>query len=343
MFLYRRAWQVESCLFNLLNTRHAADYNAFLSWVGRGITVLERKLQIVTGFAAPDFEADPDEHGNIPTRIKDDAAYLYVRYERSPSCAFRPPWKAENGYLVAFGAEAPKGATVHMVSEEEIDGAIDDHIVIPARPPKAPKKKAIDKVVAGAKTAIATAVLNQLGVDVTGVPEWMIKTAGGNIDAITAVQRQGRMVKGISMGARKKPEPVADMVKKRVAKAKTIDEKIDVAARAAVATVQEKANQEAMDNLRETAMKAAGKAAKGIVTRMKELPDGTKHMAAFLLAEHERDPKKAEAIFKKIMTERPEVATDVPTLLQKLRLAAIGPREAKKKAAGKAPVAKKKE
>lgn len=325
MFLYRRAWQVEHCLFNLLNTQHAADYNALLTWIGRGINILERKLQIVTGFAAPDFEAGPDEHGNIPTRIKDDAAYMFVRYERSPACPFHPVWKADRSSLAAFGVEgdpdAPKADLPPWEGGEEDD---EEHIVIAAPPPK-PPKKGVDKVVAKAKETIAKATRNQLGVDLAGVPDEMLELVGR--DNVTAVKKERDGSVTLSVGGK----PVADLTAKRVAKAKTIDEKVTIAADAAVREI-------------DAIVKAsAGKLAKDLVARMSTVPNKDEHLAAFLLGEHERAPKKAEAIFKKILAERPDVAPDVATFLQRLRLTAAGQGRAKKKAAGKAPVAGKKE
>jgi hypothetical protein len=212
MFLLRRALQVEYCLFNLLNTRHAADYNAFLSFVGQGITIKERKLQIVTGFVSPDFEAGPDENGNLPMRIKDDAAYLYVTYTKSPTCPWQPPWPASRSMFDKLNKHVEEESDrVQTPRSEDIDDAIeglsgdDEHIVIPEAPPPKPRAKkvtGVDKAIRDAGKIIHEKKLNQHGVDVSGIPKFML-VGDVSLDDITAVKRDHGGVTGITVGGKK--------------------------------------------------------------------------------------------------------------------------------------------
>lgn len=222
MFLYRRALQQEASFFNLVVGSHASDYNALLSYVGRGITILERKYMMVTGFAAPDFAGEPDERGNYDIRVKDDAFYVYVRYEKTTTCPFinsHPADQFKRATTLPAGAKEVTETEFQdalasrpiddLLEGEELPFDTDDHIVIQEPPPK-PKKngRGLTKAVNEAKDIVAMKKappkLNKHGVDVSGVPKFML-VGETTLDDITAVKRDRNGVKGISVGGKPKP------------------------------------------------------------------------------------------------------------------------------------------
>jgi hypothetical protein len=218
----RRRLPTRAALFNMMKPSHENLLNAILAEDGRTITVIERKPFMVTGFAAPDFDAEMEKGEPMPTRIKDDAFYYFLVFQVSPQCpidftAFRCLDDAAR--QIAMAAGSPERMRELSDANEPLFDPDDIVIDIQAETAKRvaakkPRKKAAAKPIRGEHKVVPEPRLNQHGIDVSGVPAFML-VGGATLEDITAIKRDRNGVKGVSIGSTPPAPGVPGSAKKK--------------------------------------------------------------------------------------------------------------------------------
>lgn len=200
MFLLRARLRKECQLLDIMTSRGERIFNEILAEDGHTLRILIQKEFMAKGSIKP-ARSEHDEDEVVP-----DSFYVFLLYERTEGCpivagsTIVPPGRRHN----VDGAEV---TFKKSISDEDLN-ADDVEIVVPE--PTRKRAKASKNDVPGKKKAAGK--VNANGVDLDGVPDFMMNIAG-DPDNITAVRRDRSGVKGISVGGKSKaaeappPEP----------------------------------------------------------------------------------------------------------------------------------------
>lgn len=260
MFLYRSPtqWIREACFFNLVNRTDAQTYNLLLSFEGRGIRVLKQKEWGTTGFAAPDFNS-PDGDGGFDIRIKDDAFYVFVLYDRAADCPFKAPHRAELHASQVLVNGKPVAEIKHMTEDEVMvievgDGDTNESVLKKIEDAESKKRR------------------REVVIDVSAEP--------------VAKEKKAPKPKKGAVGKKTKEAAVVDFTKKRASKAKTVGEAQEILVDGAIADLKLKVEDTAKKMVK--AIKGAGKQGQGdmvgyLADQIRVDPEGSKKLLAQMI------------------------------------------------------------